>query len=162
MSVDSMDALKSNYEVMIGQETDEELQRTLTKLDLVVSLLSIAMVDDNREMLEEAVGLFDEILFELRSRVPSEASQIIGYPLVDALELMDCIGADAVYEILAYAIGTLYLAPVEAPTKLIDVYSDCLGWASDPSTLPPTIIAGGVVASFTAALNKTLLSKQLT
>lgn len=158
MSVDSMDAVKNGFR-LVGEEVEGVVEEILSRLDLMVSLLSISLMEEESEILDNAINLYDEVLFSIREKIPQESSGVIGYPLVDALELTDCLGPDAIYEILAYAINTLYGLPVETPVKLIEVFTDCLGWATEPTRLPPTIVAGGILASFTGSLNKALIGK---
>lgn len=155
MSADSVDAIGGVFNGTLG-ELGEEFEWAFTRLDLMVSLLAISAVENNGALVEEAADLFDDVLSELRGRVPAESSEVIGYPLVDAVELVECFGGEALYELLSSALQVLLQGSHEIPGELVRVYSDCLGWERDPEELPPSIVAGGIVASFTGALNKAL------
>lgn len=155
MSVDGI-TRTGDHLLTLGEE--EEVEALLDSLELAVSLLAMSVAAHDKGLIEEAAGLFDEVIYRLKDHMPEDAARVIGYPLVDALELVECLGGEAVIEALAYAVRVLMETPTEEPVKLIEVYSDCLGWEGDPQSLPPTVIAGAILASFTAALNKTILS----
>ena len=134
---------------------DEDLER----LDLFYSLLGISVVvrgDVRAETLAYASIIYEELLNNIKDKIPEGSSAIINPPLVDALELADCIGAEELRAILEWAVYTLYgvLEPIDV--GLLEAYAECLGWERGPIGLDDKILAGGIILSFTGSFNKYL------
>ncbi|MCE4601515.1 MAG: hypothetical protein F7C38_08195 [Desulfurococcales archaeon] len=127
--------------------------------DLFVSLVSIAVVaGDPRDSLFKAADVYDLLLFEAKEDIIGDASSIVSHPLVDILELTECLGPDAVYNVLVYALSSLLgREEREIDPSLLRVFADCMGWEHRLDTATPLHLASAIVMSLTGALNKALV-----
>ncbi|MEB3806340.1 MAG: hypothetical protein GSR73_02355 [Desulfurococcales archaeon] len=127
--------------------------------DLFVSLVSIAVVaGDPRDPLFKAADIYDLLLFEAKEGIIGDASSIVSHPLVDILELTECLGPDAVYSLLVYAISSLLGGEEkEIDPSLLQVFADCMGWEYRLDTATPLHLASAIMMSLTGALNKALV-----
>ncbi len=140
----------------VGLETGIEWEASL-----FASLVTTALLDRGleKDLVVEAASIFQEaILPELVGLVDEEAASLIEGPVVDIVELVDCVGGDIVGEALNWAYSVLAGRSVEGEPEGLDILADCLGWAEDPESLPPSLKASLVIASLIASLNKYLAS----
>ncbi|MEB3773788.1 MAG: hypothetical protein GSR86_02520 [Desulfurococcales archaeon] len=131
----------------------------LERLDLFYSLLGISVVvrgSVRAETLAYASIIYEELLNNLKDKIPEGSSTLINPPLVDALELADCIGAEELRSILEWAVYTLYGALEPIDIELLEAYAECLGWDRGPIGVDDRILAGSVILSFTGSFNKYL------
>ena len=131
----------------------------LERLDLFYSLLGISVVvrgSVKAETLAYASIIYEELLGNVKDKIPEGSSTIINPPLLDALELADCMGAEELRSVLEWAIYTLYGVMEPVDIELLEAYAECLGWERGPIGLDDKIVAGGVILSFTGSFNKYL------
>ncbi len=156
----SAEAFREVAPETIHEEAPRGLESLEGEIDLIVSLLATAIVagEVERELVDQATAVFEAtIIPSIRENIVEGASTVIGYPLVDAVELVDCIGPEALADTLSWAVGALAYYPSQAHAgDEVHLYADCLGWEADPGNLPPLTAASAVIASFVAALNKYL------
>lgn len=134
-------------------------EEDLERLDLFYSLLGISAVvrgSVRRETLAYATAVYEELLSSVAPLIPEGSTTLINPPLADALELADCIGPEALREVLEWAIYRLHGVPREADLGMLEAYAECLGWDMGPIGVDEALVAGGVILSFTGSLNKYL------
>jgi len=132
---------------------------------MIAALLATASVapDVEGDLLDEAVNLLDFIVLPVvREAIDPAAAGLVGAPLVDAVELAACLGAEPLGDIVSWALAVLSGAPTEGDANGIDVFADCLGWQEDPGKLPPSLAASAVLVSLVAAANKALTARAAT
>ncbi|MDM7275849.1 MAG: hypothetical protein P3X22_007050 [Thermoprotei archaeon] len=130
-------------------------------LTLVPSLLAVSMVVDGSEKLEAlelAADVLDARLWELRGRAYRGALDSIGYPMVDAFELVEALGVEGLENVLSYAESIIEgrKGQSEGIPWEVKVFADLLGWEKDPGELDPETLAYTIIISFTASFNKAL------
>lgn len=130
-------------------------------LTLIPSLLAVSMVVDGSEKLEAleiAADALDSRLWELRGQAYRGALDSIGYPMVDAFELVEALGVEGLENVLSYAeiiIEGRGGRGEDIPWE-VRVFADLLGWEKDPGELDPETLAYAIILSFTASFNKAL------
>jgi len=132
---------------------------------MIAALLATASVAGEVEgdLVGEAVNLFDFVVLPVvRESIDPAAARIAGAPLVDAVELASCLGAEALGDVFSWALAVLNGSPAETVPEALGVYADCLGWQEDPAGLPPSLAASTVLVSFIASTNKALAGKTAT
>ncbi|MDP8002969.1 MAG: hypothetical protein RAK17_02130, partial [Caldisphaera sp.] len=87
-----------------------------------------------------------------------KALSIIGYPLADSVELIDCLGEAAIKDLLISSAKVLTGDNAEFNEEVLEIFSDCLGWSKKPNEINKELTAIAVYVSFTGALNKWLNS----
>ena len=140
----------------VGLETGIDWEASL-----FASLITTALLEKSleKELVLEAASIFQEaILPELVGLVDGSAASLIEGPVVDIVELVDCVGGDTVGEALYWAYSILVGKNVENEPENLGIIADCLGWAEDPENLPPSLKASLLIASLIASLNKYLAS----
>ena len=157
MSVEGLDGFQASSDGFNTlQDNDVETYKKLA--DMIASLLAIAIVsEEKKDLLYKATELYENILARLREDIRPEANKILSGPFVDILELVECLGPDAIYDILAFSIETLTGQETESPLDRLYVFADCIGWSSDPEHLPTSYTASAVITSLAAAINKALV-----
>jgi len=126
---------------------------------LTASLLATALLEPSVavDLVAEATRVFQEgVLFRVAGYIDPEAAKLIEGPVVDVLELVDCVGADVVGDAINWAYGVLTGEASAPQPEGFEVLADCLGWARDPGELPPSLAASLLIASLTASFNKYL------
>ncbi|AFZ70208.1 hypothetical protein Calag_0440 [Caldisphaera lagunensis DSM 15908] len=157
----SVDEIKNidNLILPLGQLSDSEAENLISE---IVNLLSIAgnqNADIKVQFSTYAGMIYDELITKINLRLYAQkALKVIGYPLADSVELIDCLGESAIKELLLSAAKILSNENAEFDQEVLDIYSDCLGWDKKPSELDKETISIAIFVSFTGALNKWLNS----
>ncbi len=157
----SVDEIKDldNLIIPLGQLSSNEAENLVNE---IVNLLSIAgnqNADIKVQFSTYAGMLFDELITKINLRLNAQkALNVIGYPLADSVEIIDCLGENAVKELLISAAKILSNENAEFDQEVLDIYSDCLGWDKKPNELDKETISVAIFVSFTGALNKWLNS----
>ncbi len=154
MSTEVTDGITRN--TIINEENDEVI---MNAVEVVSSLLAIGVVGDDdvrKAVLEEVANEFDFILSVLSQHLDDNSSIIIGNPLVDILELTDCVGPDTIYSALGEAINIL-LGSGSLDEGVLLTLSDCLGWEKNPESMNPIEAARAIIISLTGSLNKAVI-----
>ncbi len=126
---------------------------------LAVSLVVAGLVEPSvaDELVAESVEIFEEsILLPASPRIRGEASSLLEGPIVDIVELVDCLGGDLVEASLVWAYRVLVEEDPEEPPEGLGLLADCLGWAAAPEEVDPETAASLVIMSVTASYNKYL------
>jgi len=137
----------------------EEAGHLDEKIDLMASLLSIGVAGDEEikgVVIEEIANIFDSLLSQVSSMINPEASKIIGPPLVDLFEIVECVGIDALEDALSNAFKILANSE-GSHVETVRVLSDCLGWKNEPPLDEPVLTASALIMSLTGALNKAII-----
>jgi len=154
--VDGAEAAHIPVQASLGLASPEE---DLDRLDLFYGLLGISVVvkgSVKRETLAYASAIYEELLSNVAPMIPEESGSMISPPITDALEAADCLGPDALREVLEWAVYTLHGVPREGDIGLLEAYAECMGWDMGPIGVDERIVAGAVILSFTGSLNKYL------
>ncbi|MFP3143566.1 MAG: hypothetical protein RXQ93_00895 [Caldisphaera sp.] len=157
----SVDEFKNIDNLMfpLGQISDEEGKELINQ---IVNLLSRAETQSANIKLQfstYASMLFDELITKINLRLYAQKGlSVIGYPLADAVDLIDCLGERAIMSLLVNAVRIFNNEEAEFDNDILDIYSDCLGWLKKPSDLDKITLAAAIFVSFTGALNKWLNS----
>ncbi len=143
---------------VIGEADIEEL------VDVIAGFTGMAAVVEGR-VADEMILVAWDALGNLTSAVSpgeasSQAAEVIGEAVVDALELVRCMGAEALGESAEWAFKTLAGLDYPKPEAL-KAFASCMGWSVDPDSLPPLTAAAAVVLSLNAAFNKYLTARGL-
>jgi hypothetical protein len=143
----------------LGQISDEKGEELVSH---IVNLLSMAGTQSSSIKLQfstYASMLFDELITRINLRLYAQKGlSVIGYPLADVVDLIDCLGERAITSLLVNAVKIFNNEEAEFDNDVIDIYSDCLGWLKKPSELDKETLAASIFVSFTGALNKWLNS----
>ncbi|MCE4607982.1 MAG: hypothetical protein F7B61_03360 [Caldisphaeraceae archaeon] len=154
----SIDLFKNNLDISI-QTDDKNIDNII---DDIVSLLSIAGMQGGevkKHFSLYAAVLFDELIEKINLKKYARYSlNIIGYPLTNAVELIDCLGEAIIKEILYKSANILRQETEVFDKEAIEIFADCLGWYKKPEEIDKETIAASVYTSFTGALNKWLNS----
>ncbi|MEB3778621.1 MAG: hypothetical protein GSR85_00085 [Desulfurococcales archaeon] len=135
----------------------EDPSELLDKLDLFYSLLGISLVVRGRVKVETvayASIIYDEILGELKDHIPEYSHKVINTPIVDSVELAECMGPEALRLVLEWSAKTLLGGDDQVEPGVVEAYSECIGWSIPPLDLAPDILAGAIIASFTGSFNR--------
>ncbi len=121
---------------------------------VVAGLLEPDVAD---EVVAESVSIFeDSILLPASPRIRGEASALLEGPIVDIVELVDCLGGDLVEESILWAYNVLVEGSSEPHPEELAFLADCLGWSVSPGEVDSETAASLVIMSITAAYNKYL------
>lgn len=126
---------------------------------LAVSLVVASLIEPSvaQEVIAESVSIFeDAILLPVSSRIRGDASALLEGPIVDIVELVDCLGGDPVEESIVWAYRVLMEGSEEPHPEGLDFVADCLGWGASPREVDSETAASLVIMSITAAYNKYL------
>ncbi len=128
-------------------------------VDEVLSFLVVASVSDGDaavDLVGEAVKVFDHvILLSVREGLDEAALYGIEYTGLDAFDMIDCLGGDALSETISWAANTLVGAAGSAPESL-RAYAECAGIVEELLSADDRLLASAVIYSFVAAINKLL------
>lgn len=128
-------------------------------VDEILSFLVVASVSDGEaviDLVSEAVKVFDNaILLAVREGLDEAALYGIEYTGLDAFDLIDCLGGDALSETISWAANTLVGASASSPESL-KAYAECIGIIEDLLSADDKLVASAVIYSFVAAINKLL------
>ena len=83
----------------------------------------------------------------------ADAYDVTGPVEVDALGLVECLGAEGLADVVAWAVGALAGDPVSPPPAL-GVLAECAGWSVDPGRLPRGLAAAAALVTVNAALHQ--------
>jgi len=136
------------------------LERLDPMVDEMVAFLVVASVsrEAREELIEEAVRVFDYALLPaVRQGLDEAALHFIEYTGLDAIDMIDCIGGDALSETISWAVNTLAGIPVDRP-KEVEAYAECAGIRGDLLSADDTLLASAVFYSFVAAINRVVQS----
>ncbi|MGC8567062.1 MAG: hypothetical protein ACP5I6_03570 [Caldisphaera sp.] len=156
----SIDEIKNKIDTLpFVQVSDDELNNLVSD---IVNLLGLAG-NGNAEIRSQfsiyASMLFDELITKINlSLYAQKALSIIGYPLADSVELIDCLGEAAIKDLLISSAKVLTGDNAEFNEEVLEIFSDCLGWSKKPNEINKELTAIAVYVSFTGALNKWLNS----
>ncbi len=129
---------------------------------IISSLLATALLDPESEfdLVAEATEVFQyNVLLPLRGEIDPEAASLIEGPVVDIVELVDCVGPDAIEDAINWAYSVLGGGFAVDEPEALDVLADCLGWGISPAEATPVLKASLLIASLTASFNKYLASR---
>ncbi|MCS7106828.1 MAG: hypothetical protein NZ902_01800 [Acidilobaceae archaeon] len=145
-------AVDAEREALIFDASAEE------KLGFVSYLLAAAASlrpGERIHALDAVAEIVDEAIARYRNPAYVEALEAIGYPMVDAFELVETLGAESLEAVLSYAEKALRGEPAEPPEE-VSIYADLLGWTKEPSQLSNTVLASAILISFVASFNRTV------
>lgn len=133
-------------------------------VDVIAGFTGMAAVVGGR-VADEMILVAWDALGNLTSAVGSgelsgQASEVVGEVAVDAVELVKCIGAEALGDVAEWAFKTLSGLEHARPEAL-KAFAACMEWNADPQGLPPLTAAAAVVLSLNAAFNKYVSSRGL-
>jgi len=128
-------------------------------VDEMVAFLAVASIVDGEaklSLVEEAVNLFDNtILPAVRESLQEPVLSMLELPPVDALEIVECLGADAVAETVAWAVNVLTGVGGPRPEAL-DAFAACIEWDAQLSEAADDIVASAVIYTLVSAVNMML------
>ncbi|MCE4620690.1 MAG: hypothetical protein F7C33_06690 [Desulfurococcales archaeon] len=156
----SLDTAESATPAVPFMSEDTEGFGATEHLEMLVSLLAIGSVGDEEVrsgVVEEVANIFDELLSLTASYIDPSAAGLIGYPLVDIFELTECIGTEALYEVIVGSVNTL-AGNADLDYDTVDILADCLGWEEQPDKNYPIRTASGVIMSLAGAINKAIIN----
>ncbi len=157
MSLDAAESITPAVPFM--SEGAEELG-AIERLEMLVSLLAIGSVGDEQVrsgVVEEVANIFDELLSITASYIDPSATDLIGHPLVDIFELAECIGTEALYEVIAGSMNAL-AGNNGLDYDAVEILADCLGWDAQPDKNHPIKTASGVIMSLAGSINKAIMN----
>ncbi len=129
--------------------------------DEIVAFLAVADVAERDEKLilvDEAVTVFDEVILPaVREPLQDVVLSLLTPTPMNMMEIIECLGGDAVAEALGWAANTLAGNPQMArPDEAIRGIAACLEW--DPAIIDASddIVASAIIYSYVAAINMML------
>ncbi|MEB3847067.1 MAG: hypothetical protein GSR74_03725 [Desulfurococcales archaeon] len=156
----SLDAAESiTPAVPLVGEGAEEFGAT-ERLEMLVSLLAIGSVGDEQVrsgVIEEVANIFDVLLSITASYIDPSATDLVGHPLVDIFELTECVGSEALYEVIAGSMNAL-AGNGDLDYDAVEILADCLGWEAQPDKSHPIKTASGVIMSLAGSINKAIIN----
>ncbi|GAB6147992.1 hypothetical protein [Stetteria hydrogenophila] len=160
------EAIRGDVEATLGLQAAQASPQDVEELASVVAgFTGVAAVVGGR-VADELVLVAWEALGELTAiaglgRWTEQAARVAGESAPDALELVKCLGADALEAAAEWAFKTLAgLHASEAPGE-VEALASCAGWSVEPASLPPLTAAAAVAVTLNAAFNKYLALRGL-
>ncbi|MCE4624352.1 MAG: hypothetical protein F7C35_00600 [Desulfurococcales archaeon] len=128
-------------------------------VDEMVGFLVVASVAGREaiDLVNEALVVYDDVILPLiKARLDEAALYHIDYTGVDAFELIDCLGGDAIAGSLSWALNVLSEnAAGEPPEEVVHLFG-CLGIDKQLLDMSDDVAASAIVYAFTAAINRML------
>ena len=128
-------------------------------VDEMIGFLVVASVAGREalDLVNEALVIYDDVILPIvKARLVEAALYHIDYTGIDAFELIDCIGGDAVAASLSWALNVLSDNTVEEPPHEIEHFFECLGVDKQLLSASDDVAASATVYAFTAAINRML------
>lgn len=146
---------------ILGQDSRVDVEELV---DVLAGFTGMAAVVEDR-VADELVLVAWEALARLTSSVSlgdnaSRAVEVIGESGVDVVELVECVGADALGDAAEWAFKALN-GDVEPRPGAVDALASCMGWIEEPGRLPPLTAAAAIVVALNAAFNRYIASRGL-
>ena len=105
--------------------------------------------------LEEAALLVEGIAWEVGlGEWAADAAEVTGPLELGAAELLECLGAEGVADVVAWAAGVLAGAAAGEPPGELEALASCAGWRVGPEGLPESLAAAAALVTVNAALHQ--------
>jgi len=133
-------------------------------VDVIVGFTGMAAVVGGK-VADEMILVAWDALGNLTSALSlGEASslvtEVVGEVTIDAVELVRCLGAEALGDVAEWAFKTL--SGIQNPRpEAFKAFASCMEWKADPDSLPPVTAAAAVVIALNAAFNRYITSRGL-